>query len=69
MERRNEITYDEFRTGLSFKEVRDMLRYEQRPHITRHTVLGKWHEIKLSMYRSYENSIKKDLDLSGFINE
>ncbi len=45
------LVYDDFKTGFSFKEVRQMLR--GRNWITRHTVLGKWHEIKLKMYDEY----------------
>ena len=46
--------YDSFKTGLNYYEVWQALRQEKeagkRHHITRHTVLGKWHEMKLSMY-------------------
>jgi hypothetical protein len=49
--------YDNFRTGLTFVEVWEMLRIEQREgkrrHITRHTVLGRWHEIKLRMFSDW----------------
>lgn len=47
--------YDKFRTGLSFAEVRAMLwRPSDDPKdwhrgVTRRTVLGKWHEIKMEM--------------------
>jgi hypothetical protein len=48
--------YDQFRTGFDFYEVWQILRQEKesgkRRHVTRHTVLGKWHEIKLSLYRA-----------------
>jgi len=48
------ISYDKFRTGLNFREVYFMLKYEQkRKHhrgeymfITRHTILGRWHQLK-----------------------
>lgn len=49
--------YREFRTGLTFADVREMLRGSEkhrsrhdRPHDRRHTVLGLWHEIKLQLY-------------------
>lgn len=47
--------YDSFRTGLTFKEVRRMLWSNSDdptdwPHVTRHTVLGKWRQIKKEMY-------------------
>ena len=48
--------YQEFRTGYSYADIYQMLRYEceqgKRRHVTRHTVLGKWHEIKLSMFEA-----------------
>ena len=47
--------YDSFKTGLSYQEIYELLRNEcingKRKHVTRHTVLGKWFEIKQSMYR------------------
>lgn len=47
--------YESFRTGLCFSEVRQILEVEReqrkRHHVTRRTVLGKWHEIKLKMWR------------------
>lgn len=51
--------YKKFRTGFTFKEIRQMLwSYSSNPrdwkHITRHTVLGKWHEIKLEMWNQYK---------------
>ena len=46
--------YKKFRTGLTFAEVWQSLKAEcdsgKRRHVTRHTVLGRWHEIKLSMF-------------------
>lgn len=54
------IEYSEFRTGLTFKIVRNMLRIEAKNKyenkgeymfITRHTVLGRWHQIKMEMYK------------------
>lgn len=54
--------YNNFRTGLSFSEIFWMLRSPSEdpkdwPNITYHTVLGKWHQIKLEMFsqmRDYE---------------
>ncbi len=54
-------TYDTFRTGLTFNDIRQILKFEQRRKyekgeymfITRHTVLGRWREIKLRMYNEY----------------
>jgi hypothetical protein len=47
--------YDRFRTGLSFSAVRQMLNtYAQDrgdwKRITRGTVLGRWHQLKLELY-------------------
>ncbi len=58
------IPYDRFRTGLTFTDVRGMLAEEQvdpelrgeRKFVTRATVLGRWHEIKLTMYEYYQRS-------------
>lgn len=44
-------SYADFRTGFSFADIRRMLRDgRDRKHVTRHTVLGKWREIKLAMF-------------------
>lgn len=55
------IEYSDFRTGLSFTYVRRLLKIEADSKykkgiymfITRHTVLGRWHEIKQRMYSDY----------------
>lgn len=52
------LSYGEFRTGLTFLDVRQCLHvysdnYKDWRHVTRHTVLGKWREIKLKMYAQY----------------
>jgi peptidoglycan/xylan/chitin deacetylase (PgdA/CDA1 family) len=61
------IPYNDFRTGLDFRSVYLELKIEQRiaynkegrrMFITRHTVLGRWHEIKKAMYKDYLNKIK-----------
>lgn len=51
-------TYEEFRTGLTFKDVRRILADEQvaaaangdRMYVRRNGVLGRFREIKLQMY-------------------
>jgi hypothetical protein len=52
--------YGGFRTGLTYYEIWQVLRQEKeagrRAHITRHTVLGKWHEMKMSMYQALLDS-------------
>jgi len=55
------IPYKDFRTGLTFRDVRRMLSDENYRNylegvyrfITRHTVLGRWHQIKEKMYKEY----------------
>jgi hypothetical protein len=52
------LTYADLRTGLTYKEVRDMYwtsstdskdwKYKRR-----NTVLGKWRELKLSIWREH----------------
>jgi hypothetical protein len=52
------VEYDDFRTGLTFGEVRRML-WSSNPDPTtwkykrRHTVLGVWRSLKLAMYDEY----------------
>ena len=53
--------YRRFRTGLTFRDVRQMLwSYDDDPktwrHVTRRTVLGKWREIKLKMWSAYQSA-------------
>ena len=58
MVRHKLVEYNEFRTGFTFGEVREMLQHEANKRyargeymfITRATVLGRWHEIKQKMY-------------------
>ena len=45
------MTYEEFKTGLSFADVARMLW--DRPHKSRHTVLGKFREIKLEAWNEF----------------
>ena len=57
-------SYQQYRTGLTFREVRKNLSREQHQKyergeymfVTRATVLGRWHEIKLKMF-SEENKL------------
>jgi hypothetical protein len=56
LERTEIEEYNKFRTGLKFEDVFWMLRVSSEDSkdwhkgITRHTVLGKWREIKLIMW-------------------
>lgn len=45
------LNYSEFRTGLTFREVWEML--VDRKYRRRNGVLGKWYELKQAMYRDY----------------
>jgi hypothetical protein len=64
-----EVDYEDFRTELVFKDVYTILKLEQKKKyefgeymfITRHTVLGRWREIKLKMYRDYLRYINNTL--------
>jgi hypothetical protein len=52
------IEYKNYRTGFSFTDIRRMLQRKQKEarhsgkyiFVTRATVLGFWHEIKLKLY-------------------
>lgn len=58
------MDYDKFRTGLTFKEVRNILSIEQKRKrqnyeymfVTRRTVLGRWHEIKKKMFNEIKGN-------------
>jgi len=45
------LTYSQFRTGLTYREVYHMIF--NRKWKRRHGVLGKWREIKPAMYAEY----------------
>ena len=55
------VQYQDFRSGLTFAEVREELSQEQRSvrdtgcymYVTRSTVLGRWRQHKLSAYEHY----------------
>ncbi len=57
-----EISYEDFRTGLTFADVRELLKYEQDQayengtymFVSRSTVLGRWYQIKQQMYEQYK---------------
>jgi hypothetical protein len=43
--------YDKFRTGLTYREVYEMLRHgTKHKQKRRGSVLGFWHELKLQLY-------------------
>lgn len=55
-----EREYRKFRTGYTYREVSDMIWYQDDWHQAHHTrrrhaVLGKWKEIKREMWEHYQN--------------
>ena len=63
------LPYADFRTGLTFKAVLHGLKAEarhvmeregRRMFITRHTVLGRWHQIKKESYAGYLRSLVEE---------
>jgi len=63
------VSYERHRTGLKFKDVAHILGYEQQQKrdqgkymfITRHTVLGRWHELKMTHFnpQKYYNFLRE----------
>ncbi len=53
MKKMKPIDYKDFRTGLTYGDVYRMIW--MRRWKRRHGVLGAWHEIKLAMYKEYQN--------------
>lgn len=53
------MSYQEFRTGLTFATVRQMMFVGPDPstwrHKRRHSVLGFWHELKQQLWLSHMN--------------
>jgi hypothetical protein len=52
------IGYDEFRTGLTYHEVWEMLRNDDDDskvwrYKSRGVILGMWHELKMQLYQQY----------------
>lgn len=61
------LRYEEFRTGLRFSDITAELRNEaeqvfeaegRRMFWSRHTVLGRWRQHKLSAYQDYLRYMK-----------
>lgn len=60
-----EREYRDFRTGYTYKEVSDMIWYSDEWHPAhhtrrRHSVLGKWRQIKREMFEYYQNMKARD---------
>jgi len=64
------VTYAEFRTGLSYRDVYQMLwsgsddprtwRYKGR-----HTVLGLWHQLKQQLWQQYLDAVDGEADAAA----
>lgn len=62
------IPYEDFRTGLTFAEVRERLKQEQDAayqrgeymFVSRSTVLGRMHELKQKQYQRYLDTLAAD---------
>jgi hypothetical protein len=50
-----DLTYDEFRTGLTYKQVYHMIW--DRRWKRRRGVLGYWHQLKLEMFAEYQRRL------------
>jgi len=62
-----EIEYNEFKTGYTFIEIRRMLKIESERkfrerneimYVTRHTVLGRWRQLKLELWKQFQKDIE-----------
>lgn len=51
------VSYEQFRTGLSYREVYHLIYGRQWKR--RHGVLGKWRELKQAMYSEYVNDFAR----------
>jgi hypothetical protein len=70
--------YDKFKTGLTFTEVCNILYRRHKElrkggeymFITRHTVLGRWREMKLEMFSIYydEPAVNRQ-EMLDFLNK
>lgn len=61
------VTYEAFKTGMSFGDVRMMLwvgdpDYDKWKYKRRHTVLGLWHSIKKSMWDEHVYMCEEQLN-------
>jgi len=66
------VAYEDFRTGLTFGAVRELLGFEQDAaykrgqymFVSRGTVLGRWHQLKQEQYQRYlDGYVEGDEDL------
>ena len=62
-----EIKYSDFRTGFNFNDIRQLLyreskkkreKFNEHMFITRKTVLGRWHEIKIGMWKEFQDQLE-----------
>lgn len=64
--------YDTMRTGLTFRAVRQMLWSPSEDprhwrHVTRHTVLGLWHEIKLAQWGDHLEGCEHEISTTDAV--
>lgn len=64
--------YNKFRTGLTFQDVRQMFWvFDEDPrtwkNVTRHTVLGKWRELKMEMWAQHKPAEYRQEDEDGLL--
>ena len=61
------IKYSDFRLGLTFKDVRRMMKEESQARqwnglkplwVTRKTVIGRMHQLKLEAYEYYTKAVR-----------
>jgi hypothetical protein len=52
------ITYADFRTGLTYQMVYDMIK--TRKWKRRHGVLGYWHQLKQSMFEQHKKECENE---------
>ena len=65
------LTYGSFRTGLSYRAVFEMLMDNSEDpadwrNKTRHTILGKWHELKMFWWAHHLEECRRQRD---FVSE
>lgn len=61
------LTYSQLRTGFTYEEVYQMLWVSSEDprdwkYKRRHTVLGKWHQIKLEMWDEHVHLCEEDAE-------
>ncbi len=55
------LHYNDFKTGLTFQAVYDMIYHRQWKR--RHGVLGYWRQLKLEMFEQHKKECKDEKDI------